>query len=189
MKIGVDCDGVLRDFIAKVKSKIIELHPEFEAQIKPTTSWGWRRWLPFWSYERTEHFIFKENYLDIFENAPVYNEAVQDWPFIMEWAKERGHEIVLVSSQRPNCIGPTNRWLDKHGFNFDHRHYIREKWLIDVDLLIDDSPHKLKAFKQKSVSSGLPVKMERLWNKSISENYVTIDRISKIIDLVDGMSL
>jgi|ETNmetMinimDraft_19_1059907.scaffolds.fasta_scaffold35150_3 5'(3')-deoxyribonucleotidase len=187
MKIGVDCDGVLRDFTAKVKSKVIELHPKLESEIKPATSWGWKRWLPFWSYEETESFIFKENYLDIFENAPVYTEAVEDWPVLMRWAKEKEHEIVLVSSQRKNCIDPTNRWLDKYNFIFDQRYYISEKWMIDVNILIDDSPHKLKAFKQKSVSKGLSVRMDRLWNQSVSNSYLSISRLSDVIGIVDAM--
>ena len=105
----------------------------------------------------------------------------------MKWAKKRKHEVVLVSSQRQNCIDPTNRWLDKHGFVFDRKYYIREKWLIDVDLLIDDSPYKLKAFKQKSVSKGLPIRMDRLWNQSISDDYIGIGRVSDVINIVDGM--
>ena len=43
-------------------------------------------------------------------------------------------------------------WLQNGGFvGFDEIHFTKQKWSIDVDVLIDDSPEKLEDFDKQSV--------------------------------------
>ena len=37
------------------------------------------------------------------------------------------------------------------------KHYTQNKWAVDVDVLIDDSPSKLNKFQKKSVNNGSPI--------------------------------
>ena len=60
---------------------------------------------------------------------------------------------------------------------FDEIHYTKHKWSIDVDVLIDDSPAKLKNFKERSISYGVPICMNQTWNESVRDNYMNIDRL------------
>ena len=57
MRIGIDCDGVLRDFIPDLINKIKETHPELADQIGIPHSWDWEDWLPFWTEDETEKQI------------------------------------------------------------------------------------------------------------------------------------
>ena len=41
MRIGIDCDGVLRDFIGSVQDTIKKYHPELADQLKTPTDWSW----------------------------------------------------------------------------------------------------------------------------------------------------
>ena len=66
MRIGIDCDGVLRDFIPALIDSIKESHPEHSKKILKPTSWDWEQWLPFWTEEETEKYVFEDNYLDFF---------------------------------------------------------------------------------------------------------------------------
>ena len=49
MRIGIDCDGVLRDLITCITDSVKETHPQHADKILESTSWDWEQWLPFWS--------------------------------------------------------------------------------------------------------------------------------------------
>jgi len=185
MRIGIDCDGVLRDFIPALIDSVKESYPEHADKIKEPRDWGWETWLPFWTEEETEQYVFEDNYLDFFgPECPPIDSAVEDWKTLKRWAEDNGHELVLVSAQRPHCEEPTTEWLKKYGFDFEEIHYTKHKWAVDVDVLIDDSPEKLSDFKEKSVVGGVPICMKQSWNKECQNSSMSIDRLSDIMSLV-----
>ena len=185
MRIGIDCDGVLRDFIPDLIDGIKETHPQHADKILVPESWDWETWLPFWTEEETEKYVFEDNYLDYFgpECSPI-KSSVEDWIDLKVWATKNGHELILVSAQRPHCKEPTTEWLQRWGFMFDEVHYTKHKWSIDVDVLIDYSPEKLDDFDKKSINGGKPICMKQSWNTNSQKKYVSIDRLSDITKLV-----
>ena len=188
MRIGIDCDGVLRDFIPDLVDSIKETHPEHAHKILVPTSWEWESWLPFWTEEETEKYVFEDNYLDFFgvEANPI-KEAVEDWPKLVQWAKENDHQLILVSAQRPQCVEPTEEWLQRWGFvGFDEIHFTKQKHLVDVDVLIDDSPEKLDEFDKQSVNGGTAICMKQTWNQECHTKYMSIDRLSDITTKLFG---
>ena len=187
MRIGIDCDGVLRDFIPALIDSVKETHPEHADKIKTPTDWEWESWLPFWTEEETEKYVFEDNYLDFFGvECPPIKESVEDWKKLKRWAEDNGHELVLVSAQRLHCEEPTTEWLKEYGFNFDEIHYTKHKWSIDVDVLIDDSPEKLDIFKDRSVAYGNSICFKQTWNQGSQKKYMTINRLSDIMTRVFG---
>jgi 5'(3')-deoxyribonucleotidase len=125
--------------------------------------------------------------LDIFANASPFQEALEDWSILKEWSKKNNHELVMVSAQRNRTVNPTTLWIATHNFDFKEIHYTHEKWKIDVDILIDDSPKKLKEFKEKSVNSGDAICFKRNWNMELHNSYHSIDRLSDIVELVEKL--
>ena len=187
MRIGIDCDGVLRDFIPALIDSIKETHPEHAGKIKTPTAWEWESWLPFWTEEETEKYVFEDNFLDFFgvEASPI-KSSVEDWPKLVKWAKENDHELILVSAQRPHCEEITEQWLQRWGFMFDEIHFTKMKQLVDVDVLVDDSPEKLDIFKNRSVAYGNPICFKQTWNTESQKKYMTIDRLSDIMTRLFG---
>ena len=57
MRIGIDCDGVLRDFISDLKVKIKNTHPEHADKILTPETWTWDDWLAFWTEDESEKYI------------------------------------------------------------------------------------------------------------------------------------
>jgi len=186
MRIGIDCDGVLRDLITCITDTVKETHPQHADKILEPTSWDWEQWLPFWTEDETEKYVFEDYFLDFFGvGCPPIESAVEDWPKLRAWAIENGHELVLVSAQREHCIEPTEAWLQRWGFiGFDEIHFTKHKHLVDVDFLIDDSPEKLEQFANESVNDGEAICMNQTWNTKCHTKYKTIDRLSDIISLV-----
>ena len=182
MRIGIDCDGVLRDMIPCLIDTIKETHPQHADKILTPKAWGWEDWLPFWTDEETEKYVFEDNYIDLFGiDVPPIMSSVEDWPKLKQWAKENGHQLILVSAQREHCKELTDAWLDKYGFDFKEKHYTHDKWSIDVDVLIDDSPEKLKIFKDRSVAYGQPICYKQTWNEECRKSTMSIDRLSDIM--------
>ena len=187
MRIGIDCDGVLRDLITCITDTVKETHPQHADKILEPTSWDWDQWLPFWTNDETEKYVFEDNYLDFFGvECPPIKSAVEDWAILRAWAIKNGHELVLVSAQRPHCEEPTMEWLQRWGIVFDEMHYTKEKWSVDVDVLIDDSPEKLDIFNERSVAYGRPICMKTTWNEESQKKYMTIERLSDLVDKVFG---
>ena len=182
MRIGIDCDGVLRDFIPALIDSIKETHPQHTDKILVPEGWDWEQWLPFWTDDETEKYVFEDNYLDFFgvEASPI-KSSVEDWPKLVQWAKENDHQLILVSAQREHCKELTDAWLEKYGFDFKEKHYTHDKWAVDVDVLIDDSPEKLKKFKDRSVAYGNPICFKQTWNKECQDSTMSIDRLSDIM--------
>ena len=186
MRIGIDCDGVLRDFIGQVQDTIKKYHPELATQLKTSTSWDWEQWLPFWTDEETEKFVFEDHVEEIFYTADAIESSIEDFPKLRKWADDNGHELILVSAQRDDCIDITNMWLDNYRFKFDERIYTHKKHLVDVDVLVDDSPAKLSQFKKKSINKGVPIVFRQTWNTKSQRSKMTIDRLSDLIDKLFG---
>ena len=81
MRIGIDCDGVLRDFIPDLINKIKETHPEHADKIGVPRSWDWEEWLPFWTDEETEKYVFEDHFEELFgPEANVIETSLTDWP-------------------------------------------------------------------------------------------------------------
>ena len=187
MRIGIDCDGVLRDFIGDLKESIKETHPQHSDKILTPETWNWEDWLPFWTEDEAEQYIFEDNYLDFFGYvATPIKSSVEDWTKLKRWAEDNGHELILVSAQRDNCKDPTREWLKRYKFDFDEIHFTHHKWSRDVDILIDDSPKKLNEFKEKSIVGGNPVCFKQTWNTECQKTMMSIDRLSDIIGKVFG---
>tara|TARA_Y100000590_G_scaffold455334_1_gene603782 strand:- start:1597 stop:2160 length:564 start_codon:yes stop_codon:yes gene_type:complete len=187
MRIGIDCDGVLRDFIGHLIDHIKENHPEHSDKILTPTSWDWEDWLPFWTEEETEKYVFRDNYIDLFGvDCPPIQSSVDDWKKLKRWAEDEGHELVLVSAQREQTKEITDLWLEKYGFDFKEKHYTHKKHLVDVDVLIDDSPSKLGRFKKQSINNGSPICYKQPWNTKSQNSKMSIDRLSDIIGKVFG---
>ena len=187
MRIGIDADGVLRDFIGNLINHIKENHPEHADKILTPESWVWNDWLPFWTDDETEKYVFEDNFIDLFGiDCPPIQSSVEDWPKLKRWAEDNGHELVLVSAQREQTKELTDLWLDHYGFDFKEKHYTKHKWSVDVDVLIDDSPEKLDIFKDRSVAYGNSICYKQTWNQDSQKKYMTINKLSDIIGRVFG---
>ena len=187
LRIGIDCDGVLRDNIPALIDSIKTTHPEHADKILIPKTWDWVDWLPFWTFEETEKYVFEDHYEKFFgPDCPPIDTSVEDWPKLVKWAKENDHQLILVSAQREHCKDITTEWLQRWGFMFDEIHYTKHKWSVDVDVLIDDSPEKLEQFADRSVNHGSAICYKQSWNQQCRDKGIAIDRLSDIMTRVFG---
>jgi len=98
-----------------------------------------------------------------FLEADLYNN-VQPLPDA-RWAVETAREIarvIFVTSCYPVHMGRKFKWLNDHGFKVSISDYVEctDKSLIRADVLIDDRPANLEAFK-----GGHKFLIDKPWNR------------------------
>ena len=128
MRIGIDCDGVLRDLITCITDTVKETHPQHADKILEPTSRDWDQWLPFWTNDETEKYVFEDNYLDFFGvECPPIKEAVEDWTTLRAWAIKHGHQLCLVSAQENIVLNQLKRGYRDGGLLDSMKYILQNK--------------------------------------------------------------
>ena len=175
MRIGVDVDGVLRDFVGELLIQYSRDFPDHEVQA--ITEWDLHNFFPIGKAVYT--YAFDTRAKEIFEGADPYPGAYS----AMIALKERGHEIVYVTTQPRGKEIHTLNWLLKHGFPYSGLVITAIKDIANCDVYIDDGPHNIKALRE---AGKLAVCFNQPWNR-----FVTGDRVKTLqefVEIVDGLN-
>ena len=182
MRIGIDIDGVLRDF-GKSFMKVMKKHyPETMLQDK-ITDWQFEKHFTLSKKELQE--IYWDTYCDaVFLEAPPIPGAIEQMWDLFEWARTiKGYTLVCISSQRPMGRHNSLHWLGKHGLGFEEVHFVmgRYKWKKDVDWLVDDSPENWHAWKNGRGDDTGFILMDMPYNQHIKAT----NRIKELKEVKD----
>lgn len=118
-----------------------------------------------------------------------YLVALQDRDLI----KQTYDKLILLDDKYNLYIATATDYTKKHKLELFNNVYdcidkdriilIKDKWLLDCDIIIDDNPNTLEKFKNKGVRC---VKINKPWNKDFNcENYNHfIDAAAKLLSEV-----
>lgn len=165
MRIGVDIDGVLRDFQGEAIRKWNEEHPDCQLSIE-----DWKNHRYFYDLTGGSD----ESFLWWVANG-VYDAPVIDGcQGALHTLKEIGHEIIIISSQHhhPDLVKLTSDWLHKHKIPSDEIHYVYEKGKIDYDIIIDDKPEYIFEAIESGRSAILFEYPWNRWMRNLDMKYV-----------------
>jgi len=193
-RIGIDVDGVIRDFSSDLYNVIKEHYPEYiksgsenvysvEEVRKKMTNWDLENNFnaPIEEIKR----IYREEHSEtILANGTPYLDNVN---YLREQIKKDEHTFIAVTSQHPICCHHTLTWLGKQELGFSGVVFKsgRKKWQVEVDYLVDDSPNNYDAWKQgRQMEDGF-ILMDRPWNQKIKSKY----RVSSIKDAMETIIL
>ena len=179
-RIGVDIDGVLRDFSTDLYTVIKEHYPEY---IKPGSENVYsveeiRKEMTDWDLENSLNApkeeiqkIYREEFAHtILSNGTPYTDNVN---YLKEQIKKDEHTFIAVTSQHPICCHHTLSWLGKQELGFSSVVFKkgRRKWQVEVDYLIDDSPNNYHAWVYgRQMEDGF-ILMDQPWNVKVKANY------------------
>ncbi len=151
-KIGVDVDGVIRDFSQDLFRVIQRDYPE---------------WL---IHTDSDSFVSIEENWDLdksfLANGTPYQDNVD---YLRKEIKKQEHDFVCVTSQHPTCSHHTLTWLGKYELNFETVYFRRgeKKWMVECDYLIDDSPTNWRSWKNGRGSDRNFILMNQQWNEKL----------------------
>ena len=185
-KIGIDVDGVLRDFCDAVTRVVKRDFPHY---IKDdfTEIDDWRLANCFNCEKEDLQSIYWHSHAEeIMGDAnPMYG-SIKKMYDLFEWADKKGHSLSCVTSQKPHARHYTLSWLGKYGLNFDTIYFRRgfEKPDVQVDYLVDDSPNNFNYWiKKRGMQEGF-ILMDSPYNQHLKSNYRIkgLDEVQKIIE-------
>ncbi len=159
MRVGIDLDGVLYDFVGALRD-YAGMHNAPEA----------RRWEFYedWGWTREK---FKEvcdagvGDGEIFWRGSPIDGAVE----LTHALKAAGHRVVIVTARDFGSAGAsrnaTRSWLRAWGFHYDELHFAEDKTQFNLDWMLDDSPHVAEQFRGHPKTRF--VLMDQPWNRHI----------------------
>ena len=179
-RIGIDVDGVLRDFCHGLIRAIKIHHPEYlkngyDETSEPSMDGGqitdWHLEKNFnCSKEDLQQIYWYDQAKWIMGNGRPFKENVRT---LKNWIKHYNHEWVCVTSQKEHAYHYTLSWLGKHELNFEKVIMAKgkDKWQVDVDYLIDDSPMNYKYWKDGRQDTDGFILLDRPYNQKIKPTH------------------
>ena len=181
-RIGIDVDGVLRDFCHGLVRAIKVHHPEYlkngydetavptmEPESGMVTDWYLEN-----NFNCTKKDLQQIYWYDqakwIMGNGRPFEENVRTLKY---WMKHINKEWVCITSQKEHARHYTLSWLGKHELNFDKVVFVKgsDKWQVDVDYLIDDSPANYNYWKDGRQDEDGFILLDRPYNQKIKPKH------------------
>lgn len=158
LDIGVDLDGVVRNLYHPLVELFREEMPN--ETIKDVQFWDDYRVSKHTSIgDRIYRYWFVDWAAKLYGNAPAYDETVRDLSLL----KSLGHKIHFITAQ-PNqiCELLTLQWIQDEVINYDSIHFTQDKWKVECDCYVDDSPEQLRAY---NAHGRISFKLMQPWNR------------------------
>ena len=187
-KIGIDVDGVLRDFSGDLETIIKKEFPQYipgDIDSFKLDNWKLDECLTCTKKEVQEIYWYSHANEIMANGTPIYG-AIKKMYDLFDWAEENGHSLVCITSQKPHARHYTLSWLGKYGLNFDTVYFRKgfEKPDVQVDYLVDDSPNNFKYWREKRGMENGFILVDALYNQHIKSNY-RIKGLDEVIGLIN----
>lgn len=150
LHIGIDVDGVLRDFC---KALLDTIKSEYSDYIKKDTE-PLRHWDLDKNFNATKKELQQVYWHDhshlIMGNGPEITGAVTEFKELTDWCLDGEHKLSIVTSQKQHARHLTLNWLSSHELNPGAVYFERgqDKWRVPIDFLLDDSPENYEHWVQ-----------------------------------------
>ena len=192
-RIGIDIDGVLRDFSSDLYKVIKEHYPDY---IKPGSENVYsveeiRKEMTDWDLEdnfNTSIDEIKRIYRDEHAETILGNGTpfVDNVNYLRVQIKKDEHTFIAVTSQHPTCCHHTLSWLGKHELGFSSVVFKkgRRKWEVEIDYLVDDSPNNYNAWVYGRQMDDGYILMNQPWNQKTKATS-RVNNIKEAMELIN----
>jgi 5'(3')-deoxyribonucleotidase len=157
MLIGLDLDGVLRDFVGSLKKQYRIDYPKHVVQT--VSAWDLAKFFPIG--KKIYPYFSERRPRQVFYNAKPFLWAVE---FVRQ-LKRAGHDIWIITNIPRDGRIATLEWLEKYHIPYDHLSFTNEKHHVKCDIYLDDCPDVLQKLYLKT--DGAVVCMDRPWNQTV----------------------
>lgn len=155
INVGIDVDGVLRDFQLKVKQM---------AKDKFNIDYSGKYWSEMFELDAKGRslgsWVFKEWAEEVFTTAPAIEENLISYN---KFVNNPNLNVYIVTTQSKKHEDYTTRWLEKNGVEgYESVYFLKDKTKAPCNVLIDD---KLENIKSYIKASRMGILVDRPWNQ------------------------
>ena len=155
MKIGIDIDGVIRDFVNKTEEVYFREYPSHKLIRRDV--YDFSLWFPIG--KEIFKFIYETYSKEIFTQAQPYENA---FDFMIKL--RGGNCVILVTNQLTrNLEELTKKWLEIKNISYDKLMFTKDKSEFIGDYLLDDCTANLERIRQER--NSIPVCFDQPWNQ------------------------
>lgn len=173
MKIGIDVDGVIRNFM----DKLIEVHLRENPGHKLIRKdiYDLSKWFPMG--KNIYEFAFETHAEEIYLNSRLYPGAQG---FLKEIVKK--NELTFVTKQPNKMLEElTLEWINKKELPYHSIIFTKDKSVFKGDYILDDYAGNLQ--RVLDIGNSIPVCFDRPWNQDWNGPRVkTYNKFLKIIE-------
>jgi 5'(3')-deoxyribonucleotidase len=155
IRIGVDLDNILNNLNSEWINTYNKLNND-SLTIEDIKSWD------FHKYTKNGKEIYTYLNNDLFAKLRPLPHSIEATKNIMNH-----HELFVVTASYPNTIETKMNWLHEYfpHIPYDNVIICQRKDLVDVDLLIDDSPINIMNFPRDVIV------MDYAWNRDVNKGH------------------
>jgi len=174
IRVGVDVDGVLRDF----DGELIKILKENGIDASHSTYWDDNASKIIDGKSLKSLIWTEEIYLQrVFEKSSVFKKAKRGYDML---CRDPEIDVYIVTDQRNGTEEYTYTWLEKNGFDKHNETYIEKNKLnAPCQILIDDKPANIEKYQN---DHRIGLLMSRTHNQSF-------DYHLRVNDLIEAYKL
>lgn len=184
LRIAVDMDGVLVDLMKNFLGHLNKAgfrNKETGAKLKAEDIKGW---------DTHNHLGIPWHACEMAFNQPgLFGPESPPIPGAIRAMAElcTKHNVYIASSpylSNPQCEHDKREWLRTYLPFVDQRNVIftHKKFLLDVDILLDDKPKTIKGFN-KTVRKGKAICFAQPWNEGVEPRVSSWEEFLNVVDL------
>lgn len=163
MRLGIDLDGVVAQFH---KGWMGRHAAEFGSELDPSMVQGWNGLHTLGGFDDMDAFW------NWFRNGdgPSCFRHLEPYPDAMETIhrlRSAGHDIVILTHKFEWSISDTFGWLSDVGMPSREVHILADKYRVECDVYLDDSPFVLPALAEHR-PDALVCRFVRGWNEPVA---------------------
>lgn len=180
MRVGLDLDGCVYDFVDSFRRWLRRVSPIVNPSLPEPDRWNMHE---CWGMEFDEwmnHFRRGVKRGVIFGSGDPYPGALE----ALRRLRGAGHTLHIVTDRfLPGAQESTVRWLERHAIPHDTLTFSADKTIVRCDAFIDDKPAHVRALEFAGVPAAL---MDQPWNQEADDLFRVQDwaHFEKMVELI-----
>jgi 5'(3')-deoxyribonucleotidase len=135
--LGIDLDGVVANF---TQGWMTFYNRDFGADLKFEDSQNWGDLVDLTHFEDIGEFWRWSSQLEghsVFWHLETFPGAVE----ALRTLDSDGHDLIVLTTKPTFAIDDTHDWIARHEIPATEVFILDDKWLVDCDVYLDDSPY------------------------------------------------